>query len=248
MIRLIKDEAIEAMDQLIKECIKVDAIITDPPYGTTSCKWDTVVPFDEMWPRLKALRKERAPIVLFGAEPFSSALRMSNIKEYKYDWIWNKPKGVDPFMSKIRPLNDIENISIFSFKKSLYNPQKTAGAPYKKIIDKNPRIKETNNCIMKRTISINTGDRLPKRILKFKQETGIHPTQKPVALMEYLIKTYTNEGDLILDFTCGSGSTGVAANNLNRSFIGIDNGICEKKNSKYFGLPWVDVARDRING
>lgn len=125
-------------------------------------------------------------------------------------------------MAKIRPLNNIENISIFCSKKTQYNPQKTKGKPYKITRDKTPRVKETNGTIMKQTTTINSGERLPTRVLEFKQEKGFHPTQKPVALMEYLIKTYTNEGDLVLDFTCGSGTTLVAAEKLSRRWVGIE--------------------------
>ena len=114
----------------------IDAIITDPPYGTTACKWDSVIPFDLMWEQLHRIIKPNGAIVLFGSEPFSSALRMSNIKNYKYDWIYRKPQGVDPFMANIRPLNDIENISIFSKKSVIYNPQEILGTPYKITRDK----------------------------------------------------------------------------------------------------------------
>ena len=219
---LINGECLAVMDKLIEQGIKVDAIITDPPYGTTACKWDTVIPFDEMWLRLNKLIKPNGAIVLFGSEPFSSALRMSNIKNYKYDWVWKKPQGVDPFMARIRPLNNIENIIIFCNKKTIYNPQEMEGKPYAITRDKKPRLKETSNSIMKETTTINKGSRLPTRILEFKQQRGLHPTQKPVALMEYLIKTYTDEGDTILDFTAGSFSTIIACQNTNRNGIGIE--------------------------
>jgi site-specific DNA-methyltransferase (adenine-specific) len=221
-IKLIQGDCIQVMDSLISQGIKVDAIITDPPYGTTACKWDSVIPFDEMWNRLNKLIKPNGAIVLFGSEPFSSALRMSNIKMYKYDWIWKKPQGVDPFMSKIRPLNNIENIVVFCYGKTPYIPQKTIGKPYVITRDKTSRVKETNGTIMKETTTINHGQRLPTRVLEFNQQRGFHPTQKPVPLMEYLIKTYTNENETVLDFTMGSGTTGVACKNTNRDFIGIE--------------------------
>lgn len=233
--RLIKGDCLEVMDKLIAEGVKVDAIITDPPYGTTACKWDSVIPFEPMWERLHKLVKPSGAIVLFGSEPFSSALRMSNIKRYKYDWVWEKPQGVDPFMAKIRPLNNIENISIFCHKKTNYNPQVKEGKPYSITRDKKQRIKQTNNTIMKETTTINSGTRLPTRILEFKQQRGLHPTQKPAPLMEYLIKTYTNEGEAVLDFTMGSGTTGVAAVNTGRNFIGIE------LDDKYF-----EIAKERI--
>ena len=282
MIELYNGDCLEVMDGLIEQGVIVDAIITDIPYGTTDCHWDSAIPFnaykevqtgkngklkvmyedeyvlfqasnsyesvhywrDEfketcnkgMWERLNKLIKPNGAIVLFGSEPFSSALRMSNIKNYKYDWIWRKPQGVDPFMAKIRPLNNIENISIFCSKKTIYNSQKTEGKPYNSTRDKKPRLKETNSTKMKETTTINNGTRLPTRILEFKQQRGLHPTQKPVALMEYLIKTYTNENEIALDFTMGSCTTGVACKKLNRNFIGIE------LDKKYF-----DIANNRIN-
>ncbi len=197
----------------------IDCIITDPPYWTTACKRDTIIPFDLMREQLKRIIKPNWAIVLFGSEPFSSALRMSNIKQYKYDWIWEKPQGVDPFMSKIRPLNNIESISIFCSWRTAYNPQKTVWIPYIITRDKKPRIKETNNVVMKGTTTINKGERLPTRILKFKQNKWLHPTQKPVSLIEYLVKTYTNEWETVLDFTIGSWTTAIACINTNRNFI-----------------------------
>ena len=234
-MKLYKGDCLEVMDRMIAEGVKVDAIITDPPYGTTACKWDSVIPFDEMWLRLNKLIKMNGAIVLFGSEPFSSALRMSNIKNYKYDWIYRKPQGVNPFLAKKQPLNDIEIISVFYKKQCLYNPQKTQGEPYTITRDKKERTFEIQGTKSKTTTTINKGDRLPKRVLDFKQQRGLHPTQKPVALMEYLIKTYTNEGETVLDFTMGSGTTGVACKNLNRDFIGIE------LDKDYF-----EIAKERI--
>ena len=236
---LIHGECLEAMDKLIERGIKVDAVICDPPYGTTACKWDSVIPFDEMWHRLKALRKERTPVVLFGSEPFSSALRMSNIKEYKYDWVWEKPKGTGHLNSKKQPMRYTENISVFYLKQSLYNAQKTTG--HKPANNSGKRKKETT--VYGRFNNNITGGqttRYPKNIIEFNNVNSahviVHPTQKPVALMEYLIKTYTNEGDTVLDFTMGSGTTGVACENLSREFIGIE------MDDKYF-----EIAQERIN-
>jgi DNA modification methylase len=222
MIKLIKGDCLQEMDKLIEAGIIVDAIITDPPYGTTACKWDSIIPFDQMWSRLNKLIKPNGAIVLFGSEPFSSALRMSNIKNYKYDWIWEKPQGVDPLLSNKRPLNNIENISIFYKKQPVYNPQFEIGTPYNVTRDKKSRLCEVNNHIFTQTTTKNSGYRYPKRIIKSKQEKGLHPTQKPVKLMEYLIKTYTNENELVLDFTMGSGTTMLACKNLNRNGIGIE--------------------------
>ena len=213
----------------------VDMILTDPPYGTTACKWDSVIDFDLMWEQLNRIIKPNGAIVLFGSEPFSSALRMSNIKNYKYDWIWQKPQGVNPLLAKKQPLNDIEYVHTFYKKAPTYNPQFSEGNPYIISRDKKDRIMEIQNLKTKPTTTINKGKRFPKRILQFKQERGLHPTQKPVPLMEYLIKTYTNEKETVLDFTMGSGTTGVACKNLNRNFIGIE------LDQEYF-----DIAKQRI--
>jgi site-specific DNA-methyltransferase (adenine-specific) len=199
----------------------VDMILCDLPYGTTACKWDTIIPFESLWEQYHRVIKDNGAIVLTASQPFTSKLVMSNLKNFKYCWIWRKPQGVDPFMSKIRPLNNIEDVCIFG-KAKIYNPQKIKGKPYHIVRDRKNRVKETNNTVMVQTETINSGDRLPTRILEFNQEKGLHPTQKPVALFEYLIKTYTNEGGTVLDFTMGSGTTGVACVNTNRSFIGIE--------------------------
>ena len=224
-IKLYNGDCLEVMDKLIAKGVVVDSIITDPPYGTTACKWDSVIDFDEMWLRLNKLIKPNGAIVLFGSEPFSSALRMSNIKCYKYDWVWDKKKGGNPLLSKIQPIKIFENILIFekSGKKVNYYP----------IMEKRDKVKYRGS--NKGTISDSTGNsftenkaythKYPKAILEVSnasQVGKVHPTQKPVALMEYLIKTYTNENELVLDFTMGSGSTGVACKNLGRKFIGIE--------------------------
>lgn len=229
-ISLYHGDCLEIMDELINQNIVVDAIICDPPYGTTKCKWDEIIPFDEMWKRLNKLIKPNGIIILFGSEPFSSTLRISNIKNYKYDLIWEKPQGVDPLNAKNRPLNNIECLSVFYHKKPTYNPQFETGSPYSITRDKNKRVCEIQNWEYKTTTTINKGFRYPKRVLKFSRETGFHPTQKPVLLLENLINTYTNVDDLVLDFTMGSGSTGVACKNTNRNFIGIE------KEYKYFNI------------
>ena len=220
MYKLYNGDCLKVMDKLIEEGVTVDCILTDPPYGTTACKWDTVIPFDEMWERLNKLIKPNGAIVLFGSEPFSSALRMSNIKNYKYDWIWEKEQGVNQFLAKKQPLRKTENVSVFYKKQATYNPQTITKAPYiaNRVI----------GCELfgkpKKIITKSDGERYPVNILKYNRELKdrFHPTQKPIDLLEYLIKTYTNEKELVLDFTMGSGSTGVACMNTNRKFIGIE--------------------------
>jgi len=217
----------------------VDAIITDPPYGTTACKWDSVIPFDEMWERLNKLIKLNGAIVLFGSEPFSSALRMSNIKNYKYDWIWEKERGSNFASVKYQPFKKHEIVSIFSKKSHQYYPQMLKGTPYVCKQGRKGDVYGGDNG--KEVITINKGERYPFSIIKFTRDRGLHPTQKPVALMEYLIKTYTNENEIVLDFTMGSGSTGVACNNTNRNFIGIE------LNEEYFKIVKARIENTKIN-
>lgn len=216
----------------------VDMILCDLPYGTTVCKWDTVIPFDALWEHYKRVIKPNGAVVLFGSEPFSSLLRVSNLKWFKYDWVWNKKKSGNPLLSKIQPLKMFENILVFGDGKVNYFPQMTER-------DK-PKSRGKN----RGTTSDTTGNAFtenktythyyPKAIIEFSnadQSARLHPTQKPVALCEYLIRTYTNEGETVLDNCMGSGTTGVACLNTGRNFIGIE------KDQKYF-----EIARDRIMG
>ena len=245
--KLYQGDCLEVMDKLIEEGVKVDMILTDPPYGTTRCKWDNIIPFDEMWKMINGLIKPNGAICLFGIEPFSSNLRMSNIKNYRYDLIWEKEQGTDFGNANRKPLKAHENISIFYKKQPTYNPQFTKGKPYtdkrtnkREMAIKNNKLEHRNIIFTSETIPIeNKGTRYPTTVIKVSREkrsmSGYHPTQKPINLLEWLIKTYTNEGDLVLDFTMGSGSTGVACMNLNRKFIGIEI------DEKYF-----DIANERM--
>jgi len=227
MINLIKGDCLEKMKEI--EDGSIDAIITDPPYGTTACKWDSVIPFEPMWEQLNRIIKHNGAIVLFGSEPFSSALRMSNIKNYKYDWVWDKKITGNPFLAKHQPLKITENIIIFNAKKTYY-PIMTKGKMRLKGGGKTKLFNKEHEAPKK------TDTYYPKNLITFSNaKRGVHPTQKPVTLMEYLIKTYTNENETVLDFTMGSGSTGVACKNLNRSFIGIE------MDDKYF-----EIAKERI--
>ena len=237
MIQLVKGECIEQMKLIPSGSI--DAIITDPPYGTTQCKWDSVIPFDAMWEQLNRIIKPNGAIVLFGSEPFSSALRMSNIKNYKYDWVWNKDRPSGHLNAKKQPMRDIENISVFYKKQCTYNPLMTIGKKSNSIGKAINDITCKNNSLYGDFKRVNRegNEKYPRQILKYSRpHPPIHPTQKPIELIEYLIKTYTNENETVLDFTMGSGSTGVASKNLNRNFIGIEN------DANYF-----EIAKDRIN-
>jgi len=223
-IELIQGDCLEVMKSIPDG--SVDMVLTDPPYGTTACKWDSIIPLEPMWERLNKLIKPNGAIVLFGSEPFSSALRMSNIKNYKYDWVWDKTRGHNFAQCNRQPMKSHEIISVFN--KHEYYPQKTKGKPYVRDRRNDKSAKKGSKVTLDNSlaeITINNGDRYPLSIQTFKNEHSTkkqHPTQKPVALMEYLIKTYTNEGETVLDFTMGSGTTGVACVNTKRNFIGIE--------------------------
>ena len=212
----------------------VDLVLTDPPYGTTACKWDTVIPFEPMWEQLKRVTKKNGAIVLFGSQPFTSALVMSNPKMFKYEWIFNKTGASNFATAKYNPLKYHENIVVFAKSKTTYNPQmeQREGAGLKRVEigykgNKDTVSGEANGIKIGKKDGSYSGElRYPSSVQKINnknpQDRGQHPTQKPVALMEYLIKTYTNENETVLDFTMGSGTTGVACRNLNRNFIGIE--------------------------
>ena len=215
----------------------VDIVLTDPPYGTTECKWDSVIPFEPMWNELKRIVKDNGCIALFGSEPFSSALRMSNIKQFKYDWYWNKKIPSGMAFAKYQPMRQLELISIFSKNKTNYYPQKILRD--KPIKSGGIKKSETAPHNLPKGFKKEYKYKNPINLIEFDKirNGSVHPTQKPVALLEYLIKTYTNQNDTVLDFTMGSGSTGIAAKNLNRKFIGIE------KDQNYF-----NIAKDRIEG
>jgi len=244
-IDLIKGDCLDIMSKLKDNSI--DAIITDPPYGTTACKWDSVIDFDLMWKQLNRIIKPNGAIVLFGAEPFSSALRMSNIKNYKYEWFWikNRPTGI--MLAKRQPMRNVENILVFYKSQPKYNRQMIKRTPeeFKKSYRKNDseskngeQMRHTKNPLIRQSED-RQWYKPPIQTLHYnsdsKRNGKSHPTQKPVALMEYLINTYTDEGEMVLDFTMGSGSTGIACINTKRDFIGIE------QDEKYF-----EIAQERI--
>lgn len=212
----------------------IDLVLTDLPYGTTACKWDSIIDLEKMWIILSKIVKPGSAMLFTAQQPFTWKLCSSNPSGFRYELIWEKPNGTSPFVAKFQPLKKHENILVFGEGKLKYNPQMETGKPYKwnsrRTKGEASNIKQTKD-----TPINNTGTRFPGSILKFPQERGFHPTQKSVALMEYLIKTYSNEGDTVLDFTMGSGTTGVACVTTNRDFIGIEN---EKE---YF-----DIAVERL--
>lgn len=235
---LIQGDCLEEMKNIPDNSI--DTIITDPPYGTTACKWDAVIDFDLMWEQLGRIVKQNGAIILFGSEPFSSYLRLSNIKNYKYDIIWDKNQSGNPLLAKKQVMKSHEIISVFYKKQCTYNPQmEERGKPRHK--GTKQKLNE-NSFLGGGEIDTRSFNNLyyPKSVLKVSnaaKKGKVHPTQKPVELMEWLIKTYTNELETVVDFTMGSGSTGVAARNTNRNFIGIE------KDENYF-----KIAQNRILG
>jgi site-specific DNA-methyltransferase (adenine-specific) len=238
MVSLYHNDCLEQMQLLPNGSI--DCIITDPPYGTTACKWDSVIPFEPMWEQLKRVIKPNGAIVLFGSQPFTSALIMSNPKLFKYELSWDKKTGLGFLDSKFRPLKSHENIIIFGLGgcsngskiPMKYNPQGLIETTKQ---NKNTKSNILNSEPKKRENLGTTHANYPKSIHTFSRVSGNHPTEKPIELMEYLIKTYTNESETVLDFTMGSGSTGVACVNTNRNFIGIE------KELKYY-----EIAKTRI--
>ena len=244
MINLMQGDCLEKMKEI--ESGSVDMILTDPPYGTTACKWDSIIPLEPMWEQLKRIIKPNGAIVMTASQPFTTKLISSNYKMFKYCWVWEKDKPSNFALANRQPMKYHEDILVFYKAQSLYNKQVTSGH---KPMNGQASYGRTNNGSTPdlKAEKRDTGGRTtrnPSTIQKFNtckhnsaDKSGYHPTQKPVALMEYLIKTYTNEGDLVLDFAMGSGTTGVAAKNLNRNFIGIE------LDQGYF-----DIAKERING
>jgi site-specific DNA-methyltransferase (adenine-specific) len=230
---IVEGDCLELMPQIADKSI--DMILCDLPYGTTACSWDTIIPFEPLWAQYKRIIKDNGAIVLTASQPFTSTLAMSNIEMFRYEWIWDK---VNMFTNHINakkmPMKVHENICVFYKTLPIYNSQKRKGIPYGNV--GNSRAEVTG--IMGNSHKNKTGDMYAASLIRIKGrsgEQGFHPTQKPVALFEYLIKTYTNEGDLILDNCAGSGTTGVAAKNLKRNFILIE------KEPKY-----VEIARKRL--
>ena len=229
----------------------IDMILCDLPYGTTDCKWDSVIPFEPLWEQYNRIIKDNGAICLFGSEPFSSKLRMSNITKYRYDWIWEKHKPSNFALAKKQPMKYYETISVFYKKQCMYNPQMINRISRRvEVGQKNNEIGMTKNLGELNSLksvehdyrNYNANFKLPSSIIKIpavvstSKEKQPHPTQKPVALLEYLIRTYTNEGEIVLDNCMGSGSTCVACINTNRHYIGFE------KEPKYF-----DIACKRLN-
>jgi len=250
--KLIFGDCLEIMKDIPDKSI--DMILTDPPYGTTHNKWDSIIPLNKMWKELKRIIKTNGAIVMTAGQPFTSNLIMSNTDMFKYCLVWQKSKATNFLNSKKQPLRKYEDICVFYSKQPVYNPQMSEGKPYDKGVRKNQQTGSYGD--FKPSHVHSKGLRYPTDVVYFKTAESdgevYHPNQKPIALMEYLIKTYTNEEDTILDFTCGSGSTNVAAKNLKRNSIGIDNWFCEKdkiiNEISIKGLKWTEITQLRLDG
>ncbi len=237
-IELIQGDCLELMKEIPDKSI--DMILCDLPYGVTACKWDTIIPFEPLWEQYKRVIKDNGAIVLFGSQPFTSALVMSNPKMFRYEWIWDKVNlYTGTLLANKYPLKRHENIILFCNGTPNYNKQMRIGQPYS-MVRNSKGVGQHTNTKYKRVKTINNGEHNPCSILEIeggnKSEKGLHPTQKPVTLAEYFIKTYTNENETVLDNCMGSGTTGVACKNLNRNFIGIE------LDPEYF-----KIAEKRIN-
>ena len=228
MVKTILGDCLEVLPTI--EDNSVDMLLVDLPYGTTACKWDSVIPLDKLWEQYDRVCKKNAAMVFTAMQPFTTILAASNIENLRYEWIWEKPQGTNPMNVKIMPLKSHENILVFYREKPTYNPQMWYSTPYSGFSSDTAKIGEVYGNAESKHRDNPEGSRYPKTVIKHKQEKGYHPTQKPVGLMEYLIKTYTNEWDVVLDNTMGSGTTGVACVHTNRDFIGIE------KEEKYFKI------------
>lgn len=241
MIELYNGDCLDVINKIPNNSI--DCVICDPPYGTTPITWDKIIPFDKLWKEYNRIVKPNAAIVIFAQEPFATYLRMSNIKDYRYDWYWEKERLTNVFQVNRRCGKTVENIVVFYKQQCTYNPQKMehTGKKVTNKIGENARWSITQSGYEQTTRPfeyIDDGTRHPTQVLRINRDNPrkrLHPTQKPVELLEYLVMTYTNEGDTVLDNCMGSGTTGLACKNLNRNFIGIEI------DENYF-----KIAKDRI--
>ena len=230
MIKLIRGDCLERMKEIPDG--SVDMVLCDLPFGTTQNKWDSIIPLSELWEQYERIIKDNGAIALTAQTPFDKVLGVSNLRLLRYEWIWRKPSGTGHLNAKKMPMKNHENVLVFYKKLPTYNPQMTVGKPY---TQKSGRASSNYNP-QSSVVTVNTGNRYPLSVLDFATNKSLHPTQKPVALMEYLIRTYTNEGETVLDNCMGSGTTGVACINTNRNFIGIE------LDEGYF-----KIAQDRIS-
>lgn len=221
-IKLIHGDCLEKLLDL--DDSSIDLVLTDLPYGTTNCKWDSIIPFDLMWKQINRVAKKNAAIVMTASQPFTTKLISSNMKDFKYTWVWEKPHAKGHFNAKKRPMVAHEDVVVFYRGQPVYNPQMTHGHERKTATrhkDLNSEVYHNNT----KTVSYDSTSRYPRSVQVFKQDTqksSLHPTQKPLGMMEYFVKTYSNEGQVVLDLAMGSGTTGLACKNTGRGFVGIE--------------------------
>lgn len=234
-MKIFQGDCLEIMKTI--EPKSIDMVLCDLPYGMTACAWDCPINLNELWNLYNIVCKDNAAMVFTASQPFTTSLISSNIHNFRYELIWEKPQGTNPMSASIMPLKAHENILVFYKKLPVYNPQMGQGKPYKGFSSKTEKIGEVYGDLKSTHRNNDKGTRFPKSVLRFQQERqGLHPTQKPVKLLEFLIKTYTNLGDTVLDNCMGSGSTGVACINTDRNFYGIE------LEQKYF-----DIANERLS-
>ena len=233
--RLLHGDCLELMQTI--ETGSVDLILCDLPYGTTACKWDAVIPFEPLWAQYRRIAKRNAAIVLTASQPFTTALIASNMREFKYEWVWEKPKATGHALCNVRPMKAHENVTVFCQAREPYSPQKSQGKPYKGGVGLAESPEFSTGTVRYGSAD---GTRFPRSVVRFKnasfESRNQHPTQKPVALMEYMIRTYTHEGQAVMDNCMGSGTTGVACANTGRDFIGIE------RDDKYFAIASERIA------
>jgi site-specific DNA-methyltransferase (adenine-specific) len=239
MVNLFLGDCLELLPTLDESSI--DMLLVDLPYGTTACKWDSVIPLEPLWAEFNRVCKENAAMVFTAAQPFTTMLAASNLRHFRYEWIWEKPQGTNPMNAKVMPLKSHENVLVFYRKKPTYNPQMWYSTPYGGFSSETSKIGEVYGSAKSKHRDNPEGSRYPKTVLRFKQEKGLHPTQKPVEMMEYLIRTYSNEGETILDCTMGSGTTGVACVNTGRNFVGMES------DGEYFMLAKERIEKVRLS-
>ena len=237
-VDLRKGDCLEVMKNIPDR--SVDMILCDLPYGITQCKWDSAIQFEPLWAQYKRITKNNAAIVLFGSGLFTAKLIMSNDKMFRYDLVWEKNQGTDYLNSNIKPMKRHENICVFYKHKPTYNKQYEVGKPYKTMHRNKKKTSELWG-VYELVATYSDGRRNPTSILRFNTERGLHPTQKPIALLEWLIKTYTNAGETVLDNCMGSGSTGIACMNTGRNFIGIEI------DEGYFAIAEKRIAEARLD-
>ena len=251
MIELKTLDMFDYLDELNEKNIKPDLILCDLPYNVSECSWDCEIDLELFWKKLNPIISDNTPIVLFGTEPFSSALRLSNLSKYKYDWIWDKEQGTNQFMKNKQPLRKHENVSVFYDKQCKFN--KVIVNSWRREIKYR---QETKYDVIgfeskEKTNYDSKGLKEPVTILPFNRphwrEGKYHNTQKPIKLCNYLIQTYTDKNDIVIDLCYGSGTTAVSCKQLGRNFYGTDNGVCDKKN-EFYGKSWKEVAEYRMEG